>query len=77
MSDSDWIAEMFPGDGRQLPTNVDRDRADVLVVEWSVRWGEAPRTIARVHPEDTAYLAGTPTNRAFVRVQLRRWWRKP
>lgn len=79
---SDWVDEMFSGPGLELPTDEERGRADALVAEWAERWGEEARTVPRRHPDVTAegfanYLAGAPTNRAFLRAQLRRWWRGP
>lgn len=78
----DWVSGMFPGPGLELPDDAERDRADELIAEWSQRWGEAPCVVARVHPDVTGegfanYLAGSPTNRAYLRAQLRRWWARP
>ena len=82
VSGTEWVDEMFPGEGLELPTEVERQRADDVVAEWNQRWNESHSPIARVHPDTSEegfanYLAGTPTNRAYVRAQLRRWWRKP
>lgn len=79
---TDWVSEMFPGDGLQHPTDEERDRADEVLVDWNGRWHESHPPVPRTHPDVTAegfanYLAGTPTNRAYVRAYLRRWWRKP
>lgn len=68
MSD-DWTQDMFPGDGLEIPSDDERDRADALIAEWAQRWQEAPRTVARRHSDTNA-----PTNRAFLRAQLKRWW---
>ena len=78
---SDWVSEMFPGDGFVIPDDAERDRADGVIAEWSVRWGEQPFTIDRVHPQvsDEGFanaMAGEPTNRAYMRSKLRRWWAK-
>ena len=78
MADADWVANAFPGDGLQVPTDVERDYADGMLAEWCTRWGEPVRTVARVHPETAERgLAGTPTNRAYLRSQIRRWWHVP
>lgn len=79
---TEWVEEEFPGEGLELPTDAERQRADDLVAEWNQRWNENHPPIARVHPDTSeeglaSYLAGTPTNRAYMRAQLRRWWRKP
>ncbi len=79
---TDTMNQMFPGDGLELPNKQERDRADALIAEWAARWGEEAVTIARVHPDVTIegyanYLAGTPTNRAYLRSQLRRWFGRP
>lgn len=78
----DWVDIMFPGDGLQYPTDEERDRADALVARWSQGWGEQVDVIPRAHPDVTDegfgnYLAGTPTNRAYLRAWLRRWWLRP
>lgn len=82
MSDTDWVAWLFPGDGLQLPTDQERDEADAAIAEWSARWGEHGVPVPRTYPDVTGegfanYLAGTPTNRAYLRSRLRRWWRQP
>jgi hypothetical protein len=88
----DWVDEMFPGDGLELPTDAERDAANHLIAQWNRRWEAlygAPEAahpahlpVPRVHPDTSDegfanYLAGTPTNRAYLRSRLRRWWRKP
>lgn len=78
----DWAAEMFPGDGSEIPDDAERDRADELITEWNHRWNETHPPIARVHadrPGSPVYRVdpSAPTNRAFLRAQLRRWWAKP
>lgn len=78
---TEWVDEEFPGEGLELPTDAERQRADVIVAERNQRWSEIHPPIARVHPDTSEegaanYLAGTPTNRAYIRAQLRRWWRK-
>lgn len=78
---SDWITDMFPGDGMLHPTGAERDRADALLAEWAKRWGEPVQTIPRTHPEVSDegfanYLCGYPTNRAYLRSRIRRWWAK-
>lgn len=82
MSDDDWVATTFPGEGLEYPTDVERDYADNLLKEWCEKWGEPVVTIPRTHPTESEegmanYLAGMPTNRAYLRSKLRRWWRKP
>lgn len=87
MSTEDWVAAMFPGDPLELPADAERDKADHLIEQWSKCWSEEPFAIARIlvpreHPDtsEEGYanaLAGTPTNRAYLRSQLRRWWRRP
>ena len=81
----DWIEELFPGEGTQLPADDERDRADALLREWAERWGEHPRTVARTRPVSVgrwvdgkpgAETYQVPTNRAFLRSQIRRWWAK-
>lgn len=81
MSDSTGITELFPGDLFEVPSDEERDRADALIAEWAERWKEEPITIPRVHPDVTDegfanHLAGRPTNRAYMRSKLRRWWKK-
>lgn len=77
-ADDTGIDELFPGDGGQYPTDEERDRADQFIAEWAQRWGEPVVTVPRVHPDVIGnYLAGQPTNRSYLRSQLRRWWRKP
>lgn len=78
-----WTTAMFPGEGSGIPTDNERDRADALIAEWSARWNEEPITIRRTHPQNrdvdghyASTLAGQPTNRAYLRSQLRRWWNK-
>lgn len=66
--ENDWVTDMFPGDGLEIPTDDERDRADALIAEWSTRWAEASRTIPRS-------LHGRPSNRAFLRSRLRLWWK--
>jgi len=71
--DTTWVEQMFPGDGLELPSDEERDHADRIITEWSLRWNEDVFTIDRrrgTHP-------GMPTNRAFLRSRLRRWWRRP
>ena len=81
--DETGIAELFPGSGLEIPTDEERDRADALLGEWAARWGEQVVRVARVHPPAINHplfhheLGGLPTNRAFVRAQLRRWFRHP
>lgn len=80
-ANQDWVSEMFPGDGLELPTEEQRDQADALIAEWSKRWGETPITVPRKHPDVpyeglAKYVAGMPTNRAYLRSRLRRWWGK-
>lgn len=65
----DEFNTMFPGDGLQVPSDDERDRADAVIAEWSARWDEKPFTIAR-------HIQGCPTNRAYLRSKLRRWWRR-
>lgn len=81
----DWIDELFPGEGLQLPADDERDRADALLREWAERWGEEPRTVARtrtvkvgrwVDGQSGSQAYQVPTNRAFLRSQIRRWWAK-
>ena len=82
MCSRDWADEMFPGDGLEYPTDEERDRADELLATWNERWRENHPPVPRKHPDATVegfanYLAGEPTNRAYLRAYLRRWWRKP
>lgn len=81
MSAPDWVSESFPGDGLQLPSDEERDRADRMIDEFNERWNEKHPHPERRHPDVTDegfgnYLAGTPTNRAYMRSRLRRWWAK-
>jgi hypothetical protein len=74
--DTEWVNQAFPGDPLELPSDEERDRADDMVAEWNRRWGESHPPVPRIHPDVTAegfanYLAGTPTNRAYLRSQLR------
>lgn len=78
----DEFDEMFPGPGLEIPSDEERDRADALIAEWADRWNEGKFAIPRTHPDVSDegygnYLAGTPTNRAFLRSRLRRWWKSP
>lgn len=81
--DPTGISTLFPGDPLEIPDDAERDRADALLSEWASRWGEVYTSIARVHPPAirtglfSSGLQGLPTNRAFVRAQLRRWFRHP
>lgn len=80
MADSGgWVMDLFPGDAFDIPSDEERDRADNVLREWAIRWNEEPETIPRTHPEttDEGYanaLCGEPTNRAYLRSRLRRWW---
>jgi len=81
INSTEWADKEFPGEGLELPTDAERQRADDIVAEWNQRWSEHHPPIARVHPDIgeeglANYVAGTPTNRAYLRAQLRRWWRK-
>ena len=81
--DDTGISELFPGPGLEIPTDAERDRADELLSEWAARWGECYTQIARVHPPAIGNglfahrLGGLPTNRAFMRAQLRRFFKHP
>lgn len=81
MSERDWVETMFPGDPLGFPNDTERGMADSTIAFWSEKWDETPFTIRRRHTidvTDPAYdntLAGTPTNRAYIRSRLRRWWR--
>lgn len=82
MTNTDWAHDMFPGDPFTIPSNDVRDAADAVIRRFSEQWGEEPITIARVHPDVTSEgfanpLAGEPTNLAYVRSRLRRWWYGP
>lgn len=68
----DWIYDTFPGDGLEIPTDAQRDQADTIIADQAKRWNEQARTIARV-----SEVTGRPTNIAYLRSQLRRWWRGP
>lgn len=79
--DDSGVADLFPGDGFEYPSDDERDRADQLLAEWAQRWGEPVITVPRVHPDVSDegfanYLAGQPTNRAYMRSKLRRWFAK-
>lgn len=83
MADNDWVHRMFPGPGDELPTDQERDAADKVVAEWAAKWGEPGRTIARERTVQVSQWATggrqdtpctVPTNRAYMRAQLRRWW---
>jgi hypothetical protein len=85
MSTNDWVADRFPGDGAELPTDAERDQADAVIREWSLRWREEPVPIARTLPVKVSRWTDgqpgevtrlMPTNRAFMRSRLRRWWAK-
>jgi hypothetical protein len=77
--DETGIAALFPGDGMEIPPDDERDRADALVASYNVMWNEdfppVPRT--RTVSDYGARTAEVPTNRAFMRAKLRRWWRHP
>lgn len=64
------INQMFPGDGLELPTDDERDHADLLIDMWAKQWGEKSITIAR-------RIDGYPTNRAYLRARLKRWFTHP
>lgn len=75
----DGISILFPGDGLKIPTDEERDKADKFIAGWCSIMSEQPFKIARTHPDVSEEgfannLAGEPTNRAFMRSQLRRWW---
>jgi hypothetical protein len=81
------VAEAFPGDVLAFPSDAERDRADEMIAKYNTAWREShppvPRVhhVPRVHPDTTDEgfantLAGTPTNRAYLRAYLRRWWRR-
>jgi hypothetical protein len=79
---SDDVTEAFPGDALAFPSDAERDRADEMIAKYSKQWRESHPPVPRVHPDTTDEgfantLAGTPTNRAYLRAYLRRWWRKP
>jgi hypothetical protein len=79
VSNTDWVSHAFPGDPFQQPSTEERDHADGIIADANTQWGESHRLIARTHPDvgDEGfgnYLAGMPTNRAYLRAQLRRWW---
>jgi hypothetical protein len=59
--EGDWVERMFPGAGLNFPSEEERVRAD------EVAGYEIPRR--RVVGDGT-----TPTNRAYVRAALHRWW---
>lgn len=78
---SDEFDRAFPGDGLELPSDEERDRADAMIARFNLQQGEQHPPVARVHPDVTgegyaSYLAGVPTNRAYLRSQLRRWWHR-
>lgn len=73
MIDLDGIEKLFPGDGLEIPDDDERDRADVLLAQWAARWNEPVVTVARVRMTPTLAI---PTNRAFLRSRLRRWFAK-
>jgi hypothetical protein len=83
VSDPTGIADVFPGPGLEIPSDAERDRADELLAEWAARWGESYTVIARVHQPAirvglfASGLQGLPTNRAFMRAQLRRFFKHP
>ncbi|QDH91696.1 hypothetical protein SEA_PHRAPPUCCINO_18 [Mycobacterium phage Phrappuccino] len=58
----DNVERMFPGDGREIPTDAERDRADEL----------AGFAIPRQRLGAMPYFADPATNRAFLRSQVRR-----
>jgi len=69
----DWVSLMFPGNGFAIPDTAERDRADELIAEWSLRLGEKAIKINRV----VCFAdANYPTNRAYMRAKLRGWWAK-
>ena len=77
MTATDWVTEMFPGNGFELPSDTERDLADNLVAQWNERWNENHPPIPRTYPDVTDegyanFYAGNPTNRAYLRSQLRR-----
>lgn len=75
MSD-DWTVDMFPGAGEEIPSDEERDKADKLIADWAKVWREEVVTIDRVHPAVAggSPWEGKPTNRAFLRSRVRRWW---
>lgn len=82
---TDWVSDMFPGEGLELPSDEERDKADALLAEWAARWREEPVTVPRTRPVSVSRWvdgqAGSntyqvPTNRAFMRSKVRRWWAK-
>lgn len=83
MCDRCLVGVLFPGDPLEIPTDAERDRADALLSEWAARQGECFNRVARVHPPAIGNglfsheLEGYPTNRAFMRAQLRRFFKHP
>jgi hypothetical protein len=76
--DETGIADLFPGPGLDLPSDEERQRADDLVAQWNVRWGENHPPIPRTRTvTDNGHTYDVPTNRAYLRSKLRRWWRHP
>jgi hypothetical protein len=76
---TEWVRDQFPGDGLEIPDDMERARADETVARFNKQWGESRPPIPRTHPDVTAEgyanpMAGQPTNRAYLRTQLRRWW---
>lgn len=59
----DRVEVLFPGDGREIPDDAERRRADALV----------GFEIPRHHTGEMCLFADSRTNRAFVRAQIRRW----
>lgn len=76
---SDWVDENFPGDGHEIPADTEWDRVDALIAERASFLGVSPVAIYRKYPLSDLCrvanaVAGQPTNRDFLRSQLRRWW---
>lgn len=68
MSARDWVDQMFPGEPIDIPDDDERQKADDLLVTWNERWHENQAPVPRAH------MDRTPTNRAYLRSYLRRWW---
>lgn len=71
----DWADSMFPGEGLEIPDADERDRADGVILETETRWG-TPEKAFKIDRVQKFEKADQPTNRAYMRARLRRWWAK-
>lgn len=68
------IEKLFPGDGLEIPSDDERNEADALIRSFALLWNEPVIAIPRIWVAYGDHYI--PTNRAFVRSRLKRWFAK-